>query len=37
MMVAYQHLDRRAEALAVYERCVRPLVAALGVKASAAT
>jgi len=37
LMVAYEHLDRRAEALAVYERCSKTLAAALGIKPSAAT
>ncbi len=37
LMVVYQKLDRRAEALAVYERCSKTLAAALGIKPSAAT
>jgi len=37
LMAAYQKLDRRAEALAVYERCSKTLAAALGIKPSAAT
>ncbi len=37
LMVGYQKLDRRAEALAVYERCAKTLAAALGIKPSAAT
>jgi hypothetical protein len=30
LMIAYQHLERRAEALAAYERCGKTLAAALG-------
>jgi DNA-binding SARP family transcriptional activator len=37
LMVVYQHLERRAEALAAYERCGKTLAAALGIKPSAAT
>ena len=37
LMVVYRQLDRRAEALAVYERCSKTLAAALGIKPSAAT
>ncbi len=37
LMVVYQHLDRRADALAAYERCGKTLAAALGIKPSAAS
>ena len=37
LMAVYQKLDRRAEALAVYERCAKTVAAALGIKPSAAT
>lgn len=37
LMVCHQHLDRKAEAMAVYNRCCKTLSAALGIEPSSKT